>query len=167
MSRTLETVSRTLFHPVCSALLQFLRFLLLWARVVICNFDPDLPGVFALAAQRVPNIVLSSTWNNNLLQIDPRFSNYLSLFVIVENRNFQLVIVWGVVDRKSKLLVPANRVSIWLFTQQIFQLLTILEFALLGDLYRSSLLPCQASPRNTGPACQLSSYLADSSRDQQ
>lgn len=59
----------------------------------------------------MPNITLSSAWNNNLLQIDPRLANYFCLLVVIENGNLQLIVVGGVVDGKSELLVPRKCVS--------------------------------------------------------
>jgi hypothetical protein len=111
LSRPLKTVSGSIFHTIRSTLLHLIWFLLLWTRIVVGDFDPDLPRIFALASQRMPNIILPPTWNDNLLQIDPSLPNNLSLLVIVENRNLQLVVVGRVVDGKSELLVPMKRVS--------------------------------------------------------
>ena len=57
----------------------------------------------------MPNIALPPTRNNHVLKVHPCLSYQVRLFVVVENRNFQLVVVRRVVNSKSKLLVPEHR----------------------------------------------------------
>ena len=146
-------------------MLDLLGLLLLWTRIVVCNFDPDLSCIFALTTQGMPNIILSSTRNDHLLQIDPSLANNLSLLVIVEYRNFELIVVGRVVDCKPELLVPAKLLAKALCVFAIN--LAILVSALLGDPSLSSLPLSQALLRNRDPVSRLTFDLGDSSRDRQ
>jgi len=58
-----------------------------WLRscVVVRDFNPDFAGIFTLAAQRMPQIILPATGDNDLLEIDPSLSNDIGLLVIIED----------------------------------------------------------------------------------
>lgn len=82
-------------------------FLGLWARVVVRDLNPDFTGVLALAGEILPEIVLATTGDDDVAQVDPCLSNQFCLLVVVEDGDFELVIVGGVVDGEADFLIPA------------------------------------------------------------
>lgn len=56
----------------------------------------------------MPEIVLSTSSNNNLVKWYPTFSNKLSLLVIIEHGDFETVVVGRVVNGETELLVPSE-----------------------------------------------------------
>lgn len=83
----------------------------LWSTIVVGDFDSNLAGILPSACQVLPNVFLSAARNNNVLEVDPRLADEISLFIICENRDLELVVVGRVVDRKAQLLVPVYVVS--------------------------------------------------------
>ena len=79
--------------------------------VIVCELHPDFTGIFALELQLMPEIVLSATRHNNLLQVDPGFPDEVGLLVIVEDGALQLVVVWGFMNSESDLLIPLGCLS--------------------------------------------------------
>ena len=59
----------------------------------------------------MPVVVLTASRNDQVLQIHPGLSNQVGLFIVVENRNLQLVVVGGLVDRKSEFVVPVVQLA--------------------------------------------------------
>jgi hypothetical protein len=82
-------------------LLDLLGLFCLWPSVVVCDFDPDLSGIFSSVAQIVPQVVLAPARHDDLLEIDPGLANDLGLLVIVKQRHLQLVVIRGVVNCES------------------------------------------------------------------
>lgn len=104
----LQRISTPIIHTIRGSWSDLLQLLLFGSGVIVGDLDPNLARVFALATQVVPQIILPSTWDHNLLEVDPCLSNQVRLLVIVENRDLQLVVVGGVVNGISKFLVPAQ-----------------------------------------------------------
>lgn len=73
----------------------------LWSAIVVCDLDSNLTRIFALAGQVLPDVVLSSTRNNDVLQVNPCFADEIRLLVISEDRDLELVVVGRVVNRKA------------------------------------------------------------------
>lgn len=111
LSRSRQVVSGSVLHAIGDEWLDLLGPLFLGSGVVVRDLDSDLAGILAPVAQVVPNVVLSATGDDNLLQVDPRLTNDLGLLIVVEQRHLQLVVVRGVVHGKSQLLVPASSLS--------------------------------------------------------
>jgi hypothetical protein len=61
----------------------------------------------------MPQVCLSSTLDDDVLELYPAFANELRLLVVVENGDFELEVVGGFVDGETELLVPAQRMSAW------------------------------------------------------
>lgn len=78
----------------------------LWTGVVVGELDTDLASILALASQIVPQIVLAAARDDNVTQVDPCLSYQVGLLIVVEDRNLELVVVWGVVNSEPNLLVP-------------------------------------------------------------
>lgn len=79
----------------------------LWAGVVVSELDADLTGILALASQVVPQVILAAARDNNVTQVDPCLSYQVGLLIVVEDRDLELVVVWGVVNSETNLLVPS------------------------------------------------------------
>jgi len=77
-------------------------------RIIIGHFQPNLSSIFSSIVETVPCIFSSTSWNNDTVQLDPSLSYQIRLFVIVEYRNLDTVIVRRVVNGKSQLLVPGT-----------------------------------------------------------
>ena len=56
----------------------------------------------------MPLIALSAARDNDVAQVNPGLSDQLSLLVVIKHRHFQLVVIRGVVDNESELLVPVE-----------------------------------------------------------
>lgn len=80
----------------------------LWPDIVVCDLHANLSGILALEGQVAPQVVLSSAGNNDIPEVDPCLSNEVRLLIVVKHRHLELVVVWGIVDGESKLLVPAE-----------------------------------------------------------
>lgn len=78
----------------------------LWTSVVVGELDADLTSILALASQVVPQVILAAARDNNVTQVDPCLSYQVGLLIVVEDRNLELVVVWGVVNSETNLLVP-------------------------------------------------------------
>jgi len=53
-------------------------------------------------------VVLASTGNDQVLQVDPGFADQVGLLVIIEDGDFHPVVIRGLVYCKSKLVVPGT-----------------------------------------------------------
>lgn len=60
----------------------------------------------------MPDVTLASTVYDNILEPDPRLADQLSLLVVVEYRNLEIVVVGRIVNGESQFLVPVWSVSI-------------------------------------------------------
>lgn len=69
------------------------RLLGLRACIVVGDFDANLASVFTFTAEIMPLIVLAATGNDNVSQVDPGLADDVCLFVVVENGDFELVII--------------------------------------------------------------------------
>jgi hypothetical protein len=69
--------------------------------IVVSNLDTDLSSIFALAVQRVPVVALSSARCDDGLEVGPRLPNQLCFLVIVEDGDFEAVVVGRVVDGEA------------------------------------------------------------------
>lgn len=78
----------------------------LWASIVVGELDADLTSILALASQVVPQVILAAARDNNVTQVNPCLSYQVGLLIVVEDRNLELVVVWGVVNSETNLLVP-------------------------------------------------------------
>lgn len=78
----------------------------LWTSVVVGELDADLTSILALASQVVPQVILAAARDDNVTQVDPCLSYQVGLLIVVEDRNLELVVVWGVVNSEANLLVP-------------------------------------------------------------
>lgn len=78
------------------------------SAVVVGQFEHDFAGVFALVVQTVPCVVAASSWNHDLVQIDPCLSYQVRLLVVVEYRHFEVAVVGRLVHGEAEFLVPAN-----------------------------------------------------------
>lgn len=87
--------SRIIFH-----LLQF------WTCIIVCELNPDVTCVPSLAIEAMPEIICSSPRYHYLFESHPCLSDEFGLFVVVEHRDFQLVVVGGIVDGEAQLLIP-------------------------------------------------------------
>ena len=74
--------------------------------VVVGHFHSDFPSIFSFIVELMPQIVLTTSWHNDLSQIDPSFTNEVRFLVVVEDGAFELVVVRRLVNSKSKLLIP-------------------------------------------------------------
>jgi len=54
----------------------------------------------------MPQVILAAARDNNVTQVDPGLSYQVGLLIIVEDRDLELVVVWGVVNSETNLLVP-------------------------------------------------------------
>lgn len=83
---------------------------LVWLRsaVVEGDFDANLAGVLAPACQALPDILLATALDDDVLEVDPRLADEVSLLVVCEDGHFELVVVGRVVDNESQFLVPGN-----------------------------------------------------------
>lgn len=77
--------------------------------IVVGQFDPNFPGIAALAGQGVPVVFLATAWLQNGVNVDPGFANEIGLFVIIEDGKFEVSVVGSVVYNESQLLVPRRR----------------------------------------------------------
>jgi hypothetical protein len=55
----------------------------------------------------MPGVRFSAAWNDDLLKVDPCLADQFCAFVVIENGDFQLIIVGRVVDGKAQFLFPA------------------------------------------------------------
>lgn len=60
----------------------------------------------------MPDVTLASTVYDYILEPDPRLADQLSLLVVVEYRNLEIVVVGRIVNGESQFLVPVWSVSI-------------------------------------------------------
>lgn len=63
------------------------------SRVVVCELQPDLASVFALARQPLPYIVLAASGNDNTGQVDERLADQFRLLVFAKHRELDVVVV--------------------------------------------------------------------------
>lgn len=68
-------------------------FLGLGTGVVVGNLNPDLTGVLALAGEVLPEIVLTAAGDDDVAQVDPCLSDQFCLLVVIEDGDFELVVV--------------------------------------------------------------------------
>jgi len=78
-----------------------LQLVHLWFPIVVSQLDPDLSSVTPFAVQRVPIIFLTASSLQQGVKIDPSLTNEIGLLVIVENGQFQVVVVGAVVYDES------------------------------------------------------------------
>lgn len=85
--------------------------LILGARVVVCHLNADFSGILALELQAVPLITLAASGNDQLAQVNPRLPDQICLLVVIEDRNFEPLIIRGLMHSESQLLIPRRKVS--------------------------------------------------------
>lgn len=56
----------------------------------------------------MPEVTLASTRDNDAFQVDPRLPDKIRLFILAETGNLELVIIGGLADGETKLLVPST-----------------------------------------------------------
>lgn len=83
----------------------------LWTGVVVSELDPDLTGILALAGQVMPQVVLATARDNNVTQVDPCLSYQVGLLIVVEDRDLELVVIWGIVNSETNFLVPPGSLA--------------------------------------------------------
>lgn len=76
------------------------------SAIVESDLNPNVAGVFPLAVQTMPLIALSSASHDYIAQVNPGFADQFGLFIVIEDGQLKLEVVWRVVDNKSELLVP-------------------------------------------------------------
>jgi hypothetical protein len=93
------------------AVSQALSGRLLWLRagVVVGQFQTSFSGVLALAIETVPDVALAAARYDDFGKVDPRLANELRLLVVVEDGDFEVVVVGRVVYGEAQFLVPVGR----------------------------------------------------------
>ena len=56
----------------------------------------------------MPVVVLASTRDDQIFEIDPGFADQIGLLVVVENGDLELKVVRRLVNGEAKLLIPAS-----------------------------------------------------------
>lgn len=51
-------------------------------------------------------IVLTSAWDNQVVQVNPGFPNQIRLLIVIENRDLQFEVIGRLVYCESELMVP-------------------------------------------------------------
>lgn len=87
---------------MCGRLLGF------GSAIVEGDLNSNVASIFSLAIQIMPLVALSPASHDNIAQVDPCFADQFRLFVVIEDGQFKLEVVWRVVDNKSKFLVPGE-----------------------------------------------------------
>ena len=82
------------------------RLLQFGTCIIVCELNPDVPCVPPLAIEAMPEIICPSTRYHYLFESHPSLSDEFGLFVVVEHRDFQLVVVGGIVNGEAQLLIP-------------------------------------------------------------
>jgi hypothetical protein len=54
----------------------------------------------------MPGVRFSAAGNNDLLEVDPCLADQFCAFIVIEDGDFQLIIVGRVVDGKAQFLFP-------------------------------------------------------------
>ena len=134
--------------------------LILLSSIVVCHFDANLAGILSSTLQWVPVVILASSRDDQILQIDPGFTYQISLFVVVEHSNLQSKIIWGFMDSETQLIVP---IEVWPFVLALIvtrssggSSLTIGGSVLHVNPLVSSLLLCLVVQHSMGFASPLS-----------
>lgn len=90
------------------------RLLGLGTGVVVCDLDADLASILAPAGEVLPDVVLATARDDDILEVDPSLANQVSLLVVGEDGDFELIVVGGIVDGEAQFLVPGREGSaIW------------------------------------------------------
>jgi hypothetical protein len=92
--------------PVRGFLSAFKHGLVLLSRVVVSHFNSNISCIFSTALQWVPVVVLASTRNDQVVQVDPGLTDHVGLLIVIEYRDLQFEVIWGFVHGKSELRVP-------------------------------------------------------------
>jgi hypothetical protein len=58
--------------------------LVLLAGIVVGHLDPNITSIFASALEWMPVVVLASSGDDQVLQVNPGLSNQVCLFIVVE-----------------------------------------------------------------------------------
>lgn len=91
---------------ICCFLSALNQSLILLSGVVVRHLHSDFSSIFSTALQWVPVIVLTSTGNDQVLQIDPGLSDNVSLLVVIKHGNLQFVVIRGFVYGETEFGVP-------------------------------------------------------------
>lgn len=105
LARTAEADSLA-FWPCALPLPLHYGFLFFGASIVESKLQADFTGILASAVEAVPSVALAATRSDDGLETHKCLSNQLGLLVVVEDGDFELMVVGGVVDGEAQLLVP-------------------------------------------------------------
>ena len=98
-------------HHVISSHAVSSRPFRLRPRIIVCELNPDLAGVLALAVESLPNVALATSGYDDLSEADPCLADQIGSLVFAEDGQLQLVVIGRVMDGESELLVPGVLVS--------------------------------------------------------
>jgi hypothetical protein len=91
---------------VCSFLSALKHGLVLLSCVVVGHFNSNISCIFSSALQWMPVVILASTRDDQVVQIDPGLTDHVGLFIVVEYRDLQLEIIWRFVYGEPEFRVP-------------------------------------------------------------
>lgn len=78
-------------------------------RIVVCELQPDLSRVFALARQALPDVLLAASGHDDIAEVEESLSDQIRLLVLAEDRDLEVVVVRRVVDVEADFRVPVRQ----------------------------------------------------------
>ncbi len=94
---------------MCLVPLFLAQYVRLRPGVVVGQFHTNIASIFALEVQLMPQVVLAAARHNDIVEVDPGFTDEVCFLVVVEDGALQFVVVGGVVDVESEFLIPVFR----------------------------------------------------------
>lgn len=65
----------------------------------------------------MPVVVLAAARDDQITQIDPCLSNEIGLFLIIEYRDFESIVVWRFVYVEAKFIIPTSVSTVYMTSE--------------------------------------------------
>ena len=65
----------------------------------------------------MPVVVLAAARDDQITQIDPCLANEIGLFLIIEYRDFESIVVWRFVYVKAKFIIPTSVSAVYMTSE--------------------------------------------------
>jgi hypothetical protein len=76
--------------------------------IIVGHLYSDVARIFSLEVQLMPQVILTAAGDDDIVQIDPSFTDEISLLVVIEDGALHPVVVGGVVCNESEFLIPTS-----------------------------------------------------------
>jgi hypothetical protein len=93
---------------LCSAPLLVCQLLSINPGIIVGHLHSDIASVFALEVQLMPQVILTATGDDDIVEIDPSLTDEISFLVVVENGALHPIVVGSVVYNEPEFLIPGS-----------------------------------------------------------